>query len=149
MIARARPDVKGAAERLLALLVERGDDARREPVLLHGDANLRNALLLEDGTRRAARPRAPERRAGGRGPRAGAREPDRRPRAAGRASALLRGYGEPPDKATLRWHTAASLLARVALPAISRYRPDALARLRELLDAGAALLSTPVKELAA
>ena len=30
--------------------------------------------------------------------------------------ALLRGYGEPPDKATLRWYTAASLLARVALP---------------------------------
>jgi aminoglycoside phosphotransferase len=147
VIARARPDAQPAAERLLALLIERADDARREPVLLHGDANLRNALRLEDGT--CALLDIEHLAIGPAGADLGqvlanlivARAPQS-------AAALLRGYGRPPDKATLRWHTAASLLARVALPAISRHRPDALARLRELLDAGAALL-TPVKELAA
>ena len=148
VIGRARPDVARAAARLLALLVERGDDARREPVLLHGDVNLREHAPTGRRERRAARPRAPERRAGGRGPRAGAREPDRRAHAAGRDGAAARATASPPDKAALRWYTAASLLARVALPAISRYRPDVLARLRELLDAGAALLA-PAKELAA
>ena len=109
-------------------------------MLIHGDANLRNALLLARRHGRAARPRGPEPRAGGGGPRAGARRADRQPRAA-RANALLRGYGDPPDEAALRWHTAAALLARQALPAVSRYRPDLLARLRELLDAGSALLA--------
>ncbi len=147
VIARARPDAQGAAERLLALLIERADDAVREPVLLHGDANLRNALALDDGTvalldleHLSVGPAAAD---------LGqvlanlifARAPKG-------AIELLRGYGDPPDKATLRWHTAACLLARVALPAISRYRPNALARLRELLDAGASLLG-PAKELAA
>ena len=48
----------------------------------------------------------------------------RTPRAAG---SLLDGYASvaaPPDRAALRWYTAASLLARVALPAVGRYRPE-------------------------
>ena len=147
VIARARPDAASAAERLLALLIERGADAVREPVLLHGDANLRNALLLEDG--RVALLDLEHVSVGPAAADLGQVLANlivaRTPRA---ASALLEGYRHPPDKAALRWYTAASLLARVALPAISRYRPDVLARLRELLDAGAALL-TPVKELAA
>ena len=147
VISRARPDVAPAALTLLARLIDRADEAVREPVLLHGDANLRNALALDDGTvalldleHLSVGPAAAD---------LGqvlanlifARAPKG-------ANELLRGYGDPPDKATLRWHTAACLLARVALPAISRYRPNALARLRELLDAGASLLG-PAKELAA
>ena len=99
---------------------------------LHGDANLRNALLdgervglvdLEDATA---------------GPPAAdlgfvlagllAREEE--------GAALLDGYGRiarvPSDEA-LRWHTAASLLARIAVPAVGRVRPALLRRLGHLL----------------
>ena len=48
------------------------------------------------------------------------------------AAPLLRGYGRPPD--ALRWHTAAAVLARRALPAISRYRPELLRCLPQLLE---------------
>src|SRR3954468_9554235 len=67
----------------------------------------------------------------------------RAPRRAASA-ALLAGYREvapAPDGPALRWYTAASILARVALPAVSRFRPRRLVRLRELLDAGAGLLA--------
>jgi Ser/Thr protein kinase RdoA (MazF antagonist) len=144
VVARARPDVDTPAERLLAKLVLHEDDARRRPVTLHGDANLRNALVLASGDvalldleHLSTGPAAADLGqvlAGllsGRGSRRTA------------AGALLAGYGEiarVPDRAALRWHTAASVLARIALPAVSRFRPRALAQLRELLDAGAGLL---------
>jgi aminoglycoside phosphotransferase (APT) family kinase protein len=127
---------------LLQRLLETVEDSEREDVWVHGDANLRNALLLpsgevalldlEDVSRGPAAADLGQVLAGlivaG------------TPRAAGE---LLRGYGTPPDRAALRWYTAASLLARVALPAVSRYRPELLARLPELLDAGAALVVAP------
>jgi predicted solute-binding protein len=54
------------------------------------------------------------------------------------AAALLDGYAQvgavPPARA-LRWHAAASVLARVAVPAVGRVRPTALARLEPLLRA--------------
>ena len=59
----------------------------------------------------------------------------------GAARAFLSGYDRPFDRHALRWHTAASILARVALPAISRYRPNQLAQLTELLEAGASLVT--------
>ena len=59
------------------------------------------------------------------------------------AKALLAGYAQPIDREALRWYTAASVLARIALPAVSRYRPAQLAHLRELLEAGTNLI-TPV-----
>jgi aminoglycoside phosphotransferase len=139
VIARARPDVADAADRLLQRLLERVEDSERAVVCVHGDANLRNALLLpvgevalldlEDVSYGPAAADLAQVLAG--------LIVARTPRAAGE---LLRGYGTPPDRAALRWYTAASLLARVALPAVSRYRPEVLARLRELLDAGAALV---------
>ena len=52
-----------------------------------------------------------------------------------------RGYGDPPDGAALRWHTAASLLAARRCPRSAATGRDLLARLRELLDAGSALLA--------
>ena len=141
MIGRVRPDVAPAAQRLLARLLERIEDRQREPVLIHGDANLRNALLLPDGERRAARPRGPQPRAGGGGPRAAARRAARHPHADAPRRRCSAATADPPDAAALRWHTAAALLARQALPAVSRFRPELLARLRELLDAGSALLA--------
>jgi aminoglycoside phosphotransferase (APT) family kinase protein len=142
VVARARPDAADAAERLLARLLERADDAQRPAVCLHGDANLRNALLLADGRvalldleHVAAGPAAADL-----GQVLAAMLGARRQAAA----ALLSGYAgvtRPPDRAALRWHASASILARVALPAVSRYRPRTLAQLRALLDAGSALLA--------
>ena len=145
VIARARPDCARAASVLLERLHDRSDDGSGEPVHVHGDANLRNALL-DGGAHRARRPRGR-----GRGPRR------RRPRAAaGRAArarrrsreplaaALLRGYeqaGALPGAAALRWHTAASALARVAVPAVGRVRPAVLARLEPLLRAAGELVA--------
>jgi Ser/Thr protein kinase RdoA (MazF antagonist) len=148
--------VAGAAERLLGCLALTGDDARRRPVCLHGDANLRNALLLQDGgiglidlEHVSAGPAAADlgqllaglllARAQGRDVR-------------GSAAALKSGYArvaEPPDPAALRWYTAASVLARVALPAVGRVRPDTLAHLRPLLEAAADLAARPVREAVA
>ena len=137
VIARVRPDADAAAERLLARLVALAED--RPAVTLHGDANLRNALALANGevalldlehvSKGPAAADLGQVLAGLLTSRAG-REA---------ATALLRGYGEvarTPDRAALRWYTAASVLARVALPAVSRFRPRALAQLRTLLDAG-------------
>ncbi|WP_028063663.1 aminoglycoside phosphotransferase family protein [Solirubrobacter soli] len=124
VIGRVRPDAADAANRLLERLLAHVPAC--EPVLIHGDANLRNAVLQPDGTVAlldledlSVGPAAADLGqliAGGVPP-----EP------------LLRGYGDPPE--ALRWHTAASILARVALPAISRYRPQLLKRLPQLLDA--------------
>jgi hypothetical protein len=140
VIGMVRPNVARAADRLLRRLLERVEDSERELVCVHGDANLRNALLLPSGEVALL-----DLEDVARGPAAAdlgqvlaglivARTPHA-------AAELLRGYGTPPDRAALRWYTAASLLARVALPAVSRYRPELLTRLRELLDAGSALLT--------
>lgn len=140
VVAKAVPEAAGPAGQLLRRLFERFTEAERAPVLVHGDVNLRNALALPGG-----RVALLDLEHLARGPAAAdlgqvlanlivARAPHR-------AADLLTGYGHSvPDKAALRWYTAASLLARVALPAISRYRPNTLPRLRELLTAGAELV---------
>ena len=46
----------------------------------------------------------------------------------------------PSDEA-LRWHTAASLLARIAVPAVGRVRPALLRRLEHLLRAAGELVA--------
>jgi hypothetical protein len=135
IVAAARPDCAAAAARLRERLAATPGDG--PAVHLHGDPNLRNALLdgdrialvdLEDA---AAGPAAADLGfviAGG----------SRR-----HAAALLRGYARlatPPDAAQLRWHAAASALARIAVPAVGRVRPAALATLGALLAAAEALL---------
>ena len=145
MISRARPDVEAAAERLLGE-ARRARGGPAVAVTLHGDANLRNALLLANGDVALLDLEHLSCGPGRRRPRPGAGRPARRAlaRAARPPPRCCAGYGEvarTPDRAALRWHTAASVLARVALPAVSRFRPRALAQLRGLLDAGAGLLS--------
>jgi aminoglycoside phosphotransferase len=148
VIARVRPDAAPAAAELLARLLARTADAAGAAVHLHGDANLRNAL--DDGERIALLDL--EDASGG--PAAAdlglvlgglllARVQDRisPSEEAALGDALLAGYGAPPPGAALRWHTAASVLARAALPAVSRVRADALARLPELLIAAAGRLT--------
>jgi aminoglycoside phosphotransferase len=140
VIGRVRPDVAPAAQRLLRRLLDRIEDSYGEPVLIHGDANLSNALLTPTGEVAlldledlSVGPAAADL-----GQVLAALIVNHTPKA---AQALLHGYGTPPHPSALRWHTAASLLARQALPAISRHRPPLLARLRELLDAGSTLVS--------
>ena len=146
VVARARPDVAGRAVRLLARLEAAAEDGRGPAVCLHGDANLRNAILLDHGRvglidleHVSAGPAAADlgQLLAGLLLRA-----DRRAASA----ALLAGYAHvtpPPDRAALRWHTAACALARIALPAVGRVRPATLARLPELLDAATRLFATP------
>jgi aminoglycoside phosphotransferase (APT) family kinase protein len=151
VIGRARPDCRATAAGLVARLLECASDGAGAPVHLHGDANLRNALL--DGSRialvdledAAAGPagadlgfvlaglcaaRAQERLASG--------------EQAALAAALLGGYAAVapvPDATALRWHTAASALARVAVPAVGRVRPVALAHLEPMLRAAEELVA--------
>jgi hypothetical protein len=57
--------------------------------------------------------------------------------------AFLSGYASVrtlPSARSLRWHTAAALLAERALRAVNRVRPEGLARLCELLAAASAAL---------
>ena len=149
-IATARPAAGRAAAELLATLLGRHADAAGRAVCLHGDANPRNALLdgdrvslidLEDA---AAGPAAADlghvlagllcARVGGELP--AAAEPEL-------AGALLRGYADlapPPPPEALAWHTAASVLARRALTAVSRVRDPDLRRLDGYLRAAGALV---------
>jgi aminoglycoside phosphotransferase len=132
VIARARPDAGGAAARLLAALLERPDDAAGPAVCLHGDANLRNALL-DDG--RIALLDLEDASAG-----PAAADLGQLLASTTHGEALLAGYAEvapAPAPESLRWHTAASVLARVALPAVNRVRPELLGRLPALLEAAA------------
>ena len=138
VIARARPDAGPAAAELLARLLATRADAAGPPVALHGDANLRNALLdgdrltLIDFEDASAGPAV-----------ADLGQVVARLRGMGiadeaMAAALVDGYASvrpAPSAAALRWHTAASLLARTALPAVSRVREPLLANLRTLLEA--------------
>jgi aminoglycoside phosphotransferase len=140
VVARARPDAAAAAERLLSRLVVRRDDWGPD-VCLHGDANLRNAFLAED---RVALIDLEDVSAGPAAADLGQVLAVLLARGVDAGDALLAGYArraERPDAAALRWHTAASVLGRVALPAVTHVRPDLLARLPALLDAAGALLA--------
>jgi aminoglycoside phosphotransferase len=138
VIARARPDAGRPAALLLAALLERRPCGVPD-VSLHGDVNLRNAFLDGDRVRLVDLEDAAS------GPPAAdlgqllagllaARVLGRISASTERtlAAALLDGYG-PVDRETLRWHTRASVLARVALPAVNRVRVPALHRLVPLL----------------
>jgi Ser/Thr protein kinase RdoA (MazF antagonist) len=151
LIGRVRPDCRRVAAAVLAQLVKRSAHAGGDPVHVHGDANLRNALLdgdrialvdLEDA---AAGPAAADLGFVLAGLLA-ARAQDKLAAAEQEAltAALLGGYGEAgrmPASPALRWHTAASVLARVAVPAVGRVRPAVLARLERLLRAAEELVA--------
>ncbi len=139
VIARARPDCAEAAHALLDRLA---DAPECEPVHLHGDTNLRNALV--DG-RRIALVDLEDAAAGPAAADLGfviagllAAQVQGRMTVARREAlreALLSGYGAAP--AGLDWHVAASVLARIAVPAVGRVRPAALTHLEPLLEAAA------------
>ncbi len=126
VIAAARPDAGDAARRLVERL---GEPPETEPVTIHGDANLGNAVLLDDG-----RVALLDLEHLAIGPAAADVGQVVANALVGGVSAkpFLDGYG-PIDREALAWYTSASLLARVALPAVSRVREDLLPRLVRLL----------------
>lgn len=151
VIGAARPDVGREASLLVEELVRHSEPSDVERVCLHGDVHPKNAvarggsftlidldqcaagdaaadigsllasLTYSDVTANMSRSSA---------------------RAAGEA--FVSGYASVralPSPSSLRWHTAAALLAERALRAVNRVRPEGLARLRELLAAASNVLS--------
>ena len=145
VIGVARPELAGMAKRVAARLdaLDAGAAATRRSCL-HGDPHLRNALVRPGGIALVDLDHVSE----------GPAEVDlarvlaglaylgalgRLDRSAERAlaRALLAGYaraGAPaPCRGSLRWHVAATLLARHAATAVSRFRPGGLERLEAVL----------------
>lgn len=145
-----QPGLAGAAEALAERLASRWSPPAEEPVWLHGDVKLANAILddghvaLVDFEDVASGPAAADvasllaalryrRRVGT------LSDTDERDAAA----AFLEGYAAVralPESTTLRWYTAAALLVERALRVVRRTSPEGLRHLDELLaDAGTLL----------
>jgi Ser/Thr protein kinase RdoA (MazF antagonist) len=149
LISQARPDVAAAARTLADRLVSDPAEPMGQ-VLLHGDCHPGNVLVAGDRVSLIDLDQA------GTGPAAAdigsllARlsygavlgESDAATTIL-MARAFLDGYAQVralPSARTLRWYAAATLLAERALRAVNRLRPEALARLEDLVGAGHDLL---------
>jgi Ser/Thr protein kinase RdoA (MazF antagonist) len=145
VIGSARPDVRREASELAAEAARRYVATDEAHVCLHGDVHPKNcvarggALTLIDLDQCAAGDPAADLGSllasltYGRIT-SGASQPSTKTL----GEAFLSGYESArdlPSRASLRWHTAAALLAERALRAVNRVRPEGLARLRELLAA--------------
>jgi tRNA A-37 threonylcarbamoyl transferase component Bud32 len=143
IIGRVRPDVRSEAHALADQLAARWEPTGHPPVCLHGDVHPKNGILrggrltLIDLDQAASGSSAADLGSllaslsyncrCGILTRAAAQE---------LGDAFLDGYAgvrELPLKGSLRWHTAAALLAERALRAVNRIRPEGLMYLRELL----------------
>lgn len=143
IIGRVRPDVAGLAGDLAKELCERRNAFTEPNVCLHGDVHPKNGILQEHCVALIDLDQA------GEGPAAAdlgsllaALSYSRRVGALSRASerklasAFLSGYSEArelPQPESLRWHTAAALLAERAIRAVNRIRREGLKHLNELL----------------
>jgi Phosphotransferase enzyme family len=143
IVGRARPDSAALAGSLARELCKRRNGLTDAPVCLHGDVHPKNGILQNDSMALIDLDQA------GTGPAAadlGSLLAALRylrcvgiiTHATGRelAGAFLRGYGEArrlPGQNSLRWHTAAALLAERSLRAVNRIRGEGLQHLNELL----------------
>ncbi|HKP87114.1 MAG TPA: aminoglycoside phosphotransferase family protein [Blastocatellia bacterium] len=143
VIARARPDLAMLAENLARELCKRRDGLADQSVCLHGDVHPKNGILQNDRMALIDLDQA------GMGPAAAdlgsllaalryLRCVGNITHATGRelAAAFLCGYGDArrlPEENSLRWHTAAALLAERSLRAVNRIRGEGLRHLKELL----------------
>jgi aminoglycoside phosphotransferase (APT) family kinase protein len=142
-IGEARPDARREASRLVAELERRREQHAEPHVCLHGDVHPKNGILRGErltlidldqcGTGHAAADLGSLLASLTYNSLTGiaARSAERT-----LADAFLSGYAsvrELPAPESLRWHTAAALLAERALRAVNRVRPEGLARLCELL----------------
>ena len=149
LVSKARPEVAGAVWRLTDRLAC-DLPVQQDQVLLHGDCHPGNVLAAGDRLSLIDLDQA------GTGPAAAdigsllARltygtilgETDAATTAL-MARAFLDGYAQVralPDVRTLRWYVAAALLAERGLRAVNRVRPQALARLEDIIGAGHDLL---------
>ncbi|HEY6748810.1 MAG TPA: phosphotransferase, partial [Mycobacteriales bacterium] len=134
LVALARPDVAGPALRLAGRLAG-GPPPGGPAVVLHGDCHPKNALADADAIALIDLDQA------GTGPAAADigsllarlhQEPD----SGAIRDAFLAGYGtvrDLPAEPSLRWHTAAALVAERAVRAVNRVHLPTLDRLPELL----------------
>jgi aminoglycoside phosphotransferase (APT) family kinase protein len=150
LIGRMRPDVARAASDLATELVARCGPPAAPPVCLHGDVNSRNWILQDDRValidldQVTLGPAAADLG----GVLAGLRYRGcvgqlSRSDAGELARAFLAGYAGVralPERAALRWHTAAALLVERALRAVNRVRAEGLLHLEALLAEASALL---------
>ncbi|HVG35722.1 MAG TPA: phosphotransferase [Pyrinomonadaceae bacterium] len=143
IICQARPDIQREAQDLASELTARRESPAEPPVCLHGDVHPKNAVLRSDRLTLIDLDQA-----GVGAPAAdlgsllasltynrliGLLSPAVAHELAG---AFLKGYSsvrELPEQTSLRWHTAAALLAERALRAVNRIRPEGLGCLSELL----------------
>ncbi len=150
IVGRARPDLAASARALARSLRLRAALRDTDAVRLHGDAHPKNVVVdgataaLVDLDQVAGGPAAADLGSALAGLRynavVGALD-------AGTARMLelelLDGYAASaplPSEQTLRWHTAAALLAERALRAVNRVRPAGLRRLDAILDEARAIV---------
>jgi aminoglycoside phosphotransferase (APT) family kinase protein len=145
LVGRARPDVARRVDLLASRLQERAPTTARR-VLLHGDCHHKNSLATDDGIAILDLDQA------GIGDpaadigsllarlRLGVIVGERDAIVSGAMEAgFLDGYatlGSLPSNESLRWHTAAAIVAERMMRAVNRVQRPALARLDELLSAG-------------
>jgi Ser/Thr protein kinase RdoA (MazF antagonist) len=150
-LASVRPDIAHLAHDLEHRLERSRPTLHDEPVLLHGDVHLKNAILVDDRVAlidfedAAIGPPAADLTS--------LLAELRYQRLVGTiaasdaiaaASAFVAGYGAVrplPDRTALAWFTAAAMLVDRALGAVHRVRHDGLARLDALLADGLAVLN--------
>lgn len=143
VIGAVRPDVNKLLERLIAALCS-FQPASKENVFLHGDVHTKNVLVdggelcLIDFDQAGLGSRAAD--IGSflaltRYSRITEAITDHEEKM--QVSKFLNGYSGiagMPEMSILRWHIAAGLLAERALRAVNRIRPEALAKLKEILE---------------
>jgi len=147
VLAMARPDLAPAARDLARRLATTRLDGT--PVMVHGDCHPKNAIVdgdrltlidLDQAGRGAAAADIGSLLARVRVVGITGGDPTT---AAQLADAFLAGYASQralPDRAAIRWHTAAALVVEQAVRAVNRVRPDVLAHLADVLGAAADLL---------
>jgi Ser/Thr protein kinase RdoA (MazF antagonist) len=148
-IALVRPDVEEPIRELICRLTERWDDAAGEPVLVHGDTNENNAILMGDRVGLIDFDRASIGSAGSDiGNFLGLLHYFRSlglistAAHTTRVDAFTRGYSSVrslPDPSSLRLHVAIGLTER-AFRAVTRIRARALDRVPAIFDEAKALL---------
>jgi tRNA A-37 threonylcarbamoyl transferase component Bud32 len=150
VVGAARPDARHEASPLVEELARRWEPSTEARVCLHGDVHPKNAVArlgsftLIDLDQCAAGDAAADL-----GSLLASLTYDEVTKGVTRSSSralgvtFLSGYASAralPSTSSLRWHTAAALLAERALRAVNRVRPEGLARLRELLAAASDVL---------
>lgn len=147
IVARARPDVAGPAQRLAGRLTG-GPPPAGSQVLLHGDCHPKNALVdgdrigLIDLDQAGTGPAAAD--LGSLTARLYVDELLGGPPAAAGVDRTRNGYAKVrslPAKDDLAWHTAAALLVEQAVRAVNRVRPAVLTRLADVLALGESLVA--------